>query len=76
MPTIQKTLRMFKFISGYIASNHEAPTLREIGNQFEMRSPAGVFYHVLRMERLGLIRRVPNVSRGIRLIEQEKVKAA
>jgi len=76
MPTIQKTLRIYEFIKGYVASNGEAPTIREIGTQFNMTSSQSVSQHLVKMEDLGLIKRVPNISRGIRLVEQEKTKAA
>jgi SOS-response transcriptional repressor LexA len=71
MPTVQKTLRMHAFIKRYIASNGEAPTIREIGAQFDMSSSQSVASHLTKMVGLGLIKRVPNVSRGIRLIEQQ-----
>lgn len=76
MPTIQKTIRIFEFIKHYHASNGEAPTLREIGIQFNMSSSQSVFSHLKKMEDRGWISRVPNVSRGIRLIEEEQKKAA
>jgi len=76
MPTIQKTIRMHEFIKRYIASNGEAPTLRELGIQFNMTSSQSVFSHLKKMEGMGWIRRIPNISRGIRLVEQEQSRAA
>lgn len=70
MPTIQKTLRIFAFIKGNILVNGEAPTHREIGETFNMSSPASVHKHVKKMVNRGWIRVIPNVSRGIRLIER------
>jgi repressor LexA len=76
MPTIQKTKRIYEFIKGSILVNGESPTFREIGEAFNMRSSASVADHVTKMERRGWIRRIPNISRGIRLVEQEQEKAA
>ena len=75
MPTIQKTIRIFNFIKGYIASNHEAPTFREIANRFGFRSFGSVSNHLQKMQDMGWIKRTPNISRGIEIVEQER-KAA
>ena len=76
MPTIQKTLRIFEFIKRFYVSNNVTPTMAEIGKQFDLSSPASVFDHLKKMEAKGLITRVPNVSRGIRIVDQETNKAA
>lgn len=76
MPTIQKTKRMYEFIRGVIQSTGEAPTISDIGKQFNMRSPASVHKHMRKMQSLGWITIIPNVTRGIRLVEQEQNKAA
>lgn len=75
MPTIQKTKRMFDFIRGVIQSTGEAPTIAEIGRQFNMRSPASVHAHLKRMKAWGWIRR-DHYSRFIQIVEQETKKAA
>lgn len=62
-----KQERIFNFIRRYNESNKETPTIAEIGQQFQMRSPASVHKNLIVLEREGLITRVPNVSRGIRL---------
>jgi SOS-response transcriptional repressor LexA len=76
MPTINKTLRIFEFIKRYTASNKQAPTMAEIGRQFDMRSSASVHQQLTKMESRGWIYRIPNVSRGIRLGQPEQTKAA
>lgn len=76
MPTIKKTLRMFEFVRGVIQSTGEAPKISELQKQFNMRSPASVHQHLRKMEALGWITIIPNVTRGIRLVEQEQNKAA
>lgn len=59
---------MLKFIRGYIASNHEAPTIAEIGRRFNMTSTQSVHSTLTRLEQQGKITRVPNISRNIRLV--------
>ncbi|HKN82727.1 MAG TPA: transcriptional repressor LexA, partial [Pyrinomonadaceae bacterium] len=71
MPATAKQRRVFEFIRRYIDSNQEPPTIAEIGRHFQMRSPASVHAILLALEREGLIRRIPNVSRGIEIVEQE-----
>jgi repressor LexA len=44
--------------------------MAEIGRQFQMSSSASVHAILLALEKEGLIKRIPNVSRGIELVEQ------
>lgn len=76
MPTIQRTKEIFEFIKRYHASNGVAPTIAEIGRQFAIRSSASVHKQLKKMKDLGWITIVPNVSRGIRIVEQEQRDAA
>ena len=71
MSVTAKQRRIYEFIRRYIDSNHEPPTIAEIGRQFQMRSPASVHAVLLVLEREGLIKRTPNVSRGIQIVEQK-----
>jgi len=71
MPVTAKQRRIFEFIRRYIDSNHEAPTIAEIGRQFQMRSSASVHAVLTALEREGLIKRIPNVSRGIQIVQKE-----
>jgi repressor LexA len=70
MPVTAKQRRIFEFIKRYIDSNQEAPTIAEIGRQFQMRSSASVHAVLRALEREELIKRIPNVSRGIEIIQQ------
>jgi repressor LexA len=72
MPNRQLTLRIYEFIKRYLAANNEPPTIREIRGYFDISSPASVFYHLEKMEAGGLITKIPNISRGIRLVEKAK----
>lgn len=62
-----KQQRILEFIRRYDQSNKETPTISEIGRQFQMKSSASVYQNLLALEREGLITKVPNVARGIRL---------
>ena len=72
MSVTAKQRRIYEFIRRYIESNQEAPTIAEIGKQFQMRSSASVHAVLLVLEREGLIKRIPNVSRGIEIVQQEE----
>lgn len=65
-----KQQRIFNFIRGYVQSNKTAPTIAEIGRHFQMRSPASVHAVLTVLKREGLIEIIPNISRGIRLIDR------
>jgi len=75
MPTHQKTRRIFNFIEGSILLNGEAPTLKEIGEEFNMSSSASVHQQLKKMESLGWIKR-SNKNRGIQIVQQNKAAAA
>ena len=72
MPVTAKQRRIYEFIRRYLESNQEAPTIAEIGRQFQMRSSASVHAVLTALEREGLIKRIPNVSRGIEIVEQKE----
>ena len=74
MPITAKQKRIYDFIRRYMESNEEPPTMAEIGRQFQMSSSASVHAILLALEKEGLIKRIPNVSRGIELVEQSTSK--
>jgi repressor LexA len=69
MPLSSKQQRIYDFIRRYLESNKEAPTIAEIGRQFQMRSSASVHQVLIVLEDAGMIEKVPNVARGIKLTE-------
>jgi len=69
MPITAKQRRVFEFIRGYFESNGESPTLAEIGRHFRISSSASVHGILLALEREGLIKRTPNISRGITIVK-------
>lgn len=71
MPVTPRQRQVYEFISRFIDSKNQPPTIAEIGKHFKMSSPASVHSILSALEREGLIKRIPNVSRGIDLIRQE-----
>ena len=63
--------RVLDYISRYIDMHKEAPTMAEMGRDLGMSSSASVHNIVTILEREGLIRRIPNVSRGIELVKDQ-----
>ncbi|HEV2833930.1 MAG TPA: transcriptional repressor LexA [Pyrinomonadaceae bacterium] len=68
MPITAKQRRVYEFIKGYIGSNEEPPTIAEIGRHFQISSSASVHGILSALEREGLIKRTPNISRGIEIV--------
>src|SRR6266404_4497717 len=58
---------VYEFIRGKIRNRGYGPTVREIGDNFEISSPNGVMCHLKALEKKGLITREPNMSRAIQL---------
>lgn len=71
MPVTARQRQVFEFISRFNETHKQPPTIAEIGKQFKMSSSASVHSILMALEREGLIKRIPNVSRGIELINQE-----
>ena len=56
---------ILSFIQRYRREHGSAPTIREIGRQFEISSTNGVRYYLNMLEKEGHIRRTGGISRGI-----------
>lgn len=61
--------RILQYVKGYKLERGETPTLAEIGETFDLRSPASVHDLIDALIRDGKLTKVPNVSRGIRIVE-------
>ncbi len=59
------------FIENFINQKGFPPTIREIGEAVEIASTSVVNYNLNKLADHGLIERVPDVSRGLRLVPQE-----
>lgn len=58
---------IYEFLKDKILNRGYGPTVREIGNEFGIRSPNGVMCHLKALEKKGLITREPHMSRAIQL---------
>ncbi len=66
--TLTKRQRaVYDFIRDKIRNRGYGPTVREIGDNFDISSPNGVMCHLKALEKKGLITREPNMSRAIQL---------
>src|SRR5258708_12262981 len=63
---------VFEFIRDKIRSRGYGPTVREIGEHFDIASPNGVMCHLKALEKKGMISREPNMSRAIQLEDDYK----
>jgi repressor LexA len=61
----QRAREIHSFIQRYRREHGSAPTIREIGRQFEISSTNGVRYYLTMLEKAGYIRRTGGISRGI-----------
>jgi len=62
-----KQQAVYEFLRDKIRNRGYGPTVREIGQRFEIRSPNGVMCHLKALEKKGWINRQPNLSRAIQL---------
>jgi repressor LexA len=60
---------IYSFIRSKIQGRGYGPTVREIGVQFDIKSPNGVMCHLKALQKKGLIHREPNMSRAIQLLD-------
>src|SRR5580704_5541933 len=63
----ERQREIYDFIRDKIKNRGYGPTVREIGEHFDIKSPNGVMCHLKALEKKGLIIREPNMSRAIQL---------
>jgi repressor LexA len=77
MSTLTKRQKeIVDYLDEYIAEHGYAPTLEEIGDKFNLSSPATVHKHLTNLEDKGMIRRRWNHSRALELVPQKRKVAA
>jgi repressor LexA len=64
-----RQLKVYELIRQLIVDRGYGPTVREIGDHFQIKSPNGVVCHLKALERKGLIIRGANKSRSIQLTD-------
>jgi repressor LexA len=69
MSVTARQRQVYEFICRYMEAQRQPPTIAEIGKQFQMSSSASVHSILSALEHEGLIKRIPNVSRGIELVK-------
>jgi repressor LexA len=67
---------IYEFVKDNIMNRGYGPTVREIGDEFGIKSPNGVMCHLKALEKKGLITREPNLSRAIQLSDKPQRKTA
>jgi repressor LexA len=60
---------IYHFIRKKIESRGYGPTVREIGQAFDIKSPNGVMCHLKALEKKGLINREEHSARAIKLVD-------
>ncbi|GIM88850.1 LexA family protein [Paractinoplanes toevensis] len=60
--------RVLAFIRDFHTEHGWAPSLREIGQHVGLR-PSGVQYQLVQLERMGWIRRAPNLPRALVVLD-------
>ncbi len=66
-PLTERQSQVLAYLNGYAAENGYPPSIREIGERFEIASPNGVMCHLRALESKGAIRRTPGRSRAIKV---------
>jgi len=61
---------IYSFIRSKIQGRGYGPTVREIGQEFDIKSPNGVMCHLKALQKKGLIHREANMSRAIQLLQE------
>ena len=66
-----RQLEIYEYIKKYSKENHMPPTVREIGNHFEISSTNGVRSILAALIKKGYINRSPRLSRGIEIVDTD-----
>ncbi len=68
----ERQREIYDFIQEKIETGGYPPTVRDIGDEFQIKSPNGVMCHLKALEKKGLITREPNMSRAIQLTDASR----
>src|ERR1700677_2540354 len=67
----ERQREIYEFIRDKIEGRGYGPTVREIGEGFDIKSPNGVMCHLKALEKKGLIKREEHSARAIQLIDHQ-----
>jgi len=70
MHLTKRQREIYEYLKEHILSRGYAPSIVEIGKQFQLSSPATVHKHLTHLEQKGLIRKQHNLSRAIEVVEK------
>ncbi|MFO0967391.1 MAG: transcriptional repressor LexA [Gemmataceae bacterium] len=68
----ERQREIYDFIREKIEARGYGPTVREIGENFGIRSPNGVMCHLKALEKKGLIKREEHAARAIQLVAHRR----
>jgi repressor LexA len=68
----ERQREIYDFIRDKIEARGYGPTVREIGNNFDIKSPNGVMCHLKALEKKGLIKREGFSARAIQLLDHRR----
>src|SRR5712691_4181675 len=71
----ERQREIYDFIRDKIESRGFGPTVREIGDEFGIKSPNGVMCHLKALEKKGLIIREEHSARAIQLVDHHPMSA-
>src|SRR5438034_9904445 len=68
----ERQREIYDFIREKIEGRGYGPTVREIGENFGIKSPNGVMCHLKALEKKGLIKREEHAARAIQLVDHRR----
>lgn len=71
MPVTPRQREVYDYLCRFIDANGHAPTIAQIQLQFGLKAPSTVHQLLSALDRGGLIKRTPNVSRGLEIVKRE-----
>ena len=72
----RRQTEIYEYLKDCIVNRGFGPTVREIGDHFQIKSPNGVMCHLKALEKKGLISRQSNMSRAIGLAQPSSRSAS
>ncbi|MBI2866313.1 MAG: transcriptional repressor LexA [Chloroflexi bacterium] len=73
--TSEKQQKILDYLQRFLEEKGYPPSIREIQRACQLSSTSVVEYHLRALERAGLIRRDPDVSRGVELLDGTRRRA-
>ena len=68
MSVTPRQREVLQYLTRFIEAKSQAPTMAEIQSHFGLKSPSTIHHLLSALEREGLIRRIPNATRGIEIV--------